>query len=295
MTSSSGLTVPIYVPVTANSPTFGSDADTDIARLVNRLIIQIQLLFVINYRNRINESVINQICNILNILRAFEAVTYNINILPDIKNTKNLEVLESIVEHLIVEDNKIKGVAEGETVLRVLGTGTEIVKEVKLTVLPKEYKITLDKEEYTVRVTKYVEPIVTLKNIESYTLEIADTTKAVVEDNKRKAPSVDKYKKMAQRNGKLFSKQPFRWLMKRTWGKKLLFLFFGKKKDTKTAFPTHLVSKTDQERCENMTWVLKDKTPFIVTQKCDGSSGTYILERKGFRKYEFYICINISY
>ena len=39
-----------------------------------------------------------------------------------------------------------------------------------------------------------------------------------------------------------------------------------------------------------MTWVLQDKTPFIVTQKCDGSSGTYILERKGKNKFEFYVC-----
>ena len=99
-----------------------------------------------------------------------------------------LEVVDNT--KAIVEDNKIKGVAEGETVLRVLGTGTKIVKEVKLTVLPKEYKITLDKEEYTVRVTKYVEPIVTLKNIESYTLEVVDTTKAIVEDNKVKGVEV---------------------------------------------------------------------------------------------------------
>lgn len=42
--------------------------------------------------------------------------------------------------------------------------------------------------------------------------------------------------------------------------------------------------------CENMPWVLNDKTPFIVTQKCDGSSGTYILERKPFHRYEFYVC-----
>ena len=28
----------------------------------------------------------------------------------------------------------------------------------------------------------------------------------------------------------------------------------------------------------------------LVTQKCDGSSGTYILERKPFGKYEFYVC-----
>lgn len=117
----------------------------------------------------------------------------------------------------------------------------------------------------------------------------------VAEDNTRKANSVDKYKKMAQRNGKLFSHQPFRWLMKRAWGRKLLFAFFGKKKDKETAFPTKFpfVKKTDQERVENMPWVLNDKTPFIVTQKCDGSSGTYILERKkGIfgDKYEFYVC-----
>ena len=120
-------------------------------------------------------------------------------------------------------------------------------------------------------------------------------TYAITEDNKRKANSADKYKKMAQRHEKLFSKQPFRWLMKRTWGKKLLYVFFGRKRDKNTNFPTHFpfVKKTDQERCENMTWVLNDKTPFIVTQKCDGSSGTYILEkRKNFFgiKYEFYVC-----
>ena len=122
-----------------------------------------------------------------------------------------------------------------------------------------------------------------------------NVTYAIAEDNTRKAASADKYKKMAQRHGKLFSKQPFRWFMKRTWGKKLLFVFFGKKKDKNTNFPTHFpfVKKTDQERCENMTWVLNDKTPFIITQKCDGSSGTYILEKKKNlfgTKYEFYVC-----
>ena len=118
-------------------------------------------------------------------------------------------------------------------------------------------------------------------------------TYADAEDNKRKAPSVDKYKKMAQRHGKLFAKQPFRWLMKRKWGRKLLFIFFGKKKDKKNTWPVNQfpgVAKTDQERCENMPWILEDKTPFIVTQKCDGSSGTYILEKKGKNKYEFYVC-----
>lgn len=117
-------------------------------------------------------------------------------------------------------------------------------------------------------------------------------TYATPEDNARKAAPADKYKVMAQRNGKLFAHYPFRWLMRRNWGKKLLFLFFGKKRDSKTGFPTQFpfVKKTDQERCENMTWILNDKTPYIVTQKCDGSSGTYILERKGRNKFEFYVC-----
>ena len=119
-------------------------------------------------------------------------------------------------------------------------------------------------------------------------------TYADPDDNARKAKSADKYKKMAQRHGRLFSKPIFKWLMRRTWGKKLLFIFFGnKKKDTAKTWPVGKfpgVARTDQERCENMIWVLQDKTPFIVTQKCDGSSGTYILERKGKNKYEFYVC-----
>ena len=117
-------------------------------------------------------------------------------------------------------------------------------------------------------------------------------TYADAEDNIRKSPSADKYKKMAQRNPKIFKTKIARWMMNREWGKKFMFLLFGKKKDKKGGWPAGLfpgVSKTDQERCENMPWILEDKTPYIVTQKCDGSSGTYILEKKG-RKYEFYVC-----
>ena len=127
--------------------------------------------------------------------------------------------------------------------------------------------------------------------------ELLGVTYAVDEDNVRKARfnKGAKYNAMAARNKELFRKKPFRWLMRRQWGRELLFIFFGKKRDNPKAFPTHFpyVKKTDQERCENMTWILKDKTPFIVTQKCDGSSGTYILERKKnlFKdKFEFYVC-----
>ena len=115
-------------------------------------------------------------------------------------------------------------------------------------------------------------------------------TYAVVEDNTRKANSVDKYKKMVQRNGKLFSHQPFRWLMKRNWGRKLLFVFFGRKRDKKTGWPAWVV-KTDEERVQNMPWILQDKEPWIVTEKIDGTSTTFTMKRgKGFHKDEFYVC-----
>lgn len=112
-------------------------------------------------------------------------------------------------------------------------------------------------------------------------------TYADADDNKRKAKSADKYQKMAQRMGKKFSKQPYKWLMKRTWGKKLLFLFFGKKKDSRT-WPQWVV-KTDEERVQNMAWILEDKTPWFATEKIDGTSTTFTMKGWG-RKREFYVC-----
>ena len=112
-------------------------------------------------------------------------------------------------------------------------------------------------------------------------------------DNQRKANTPDpmaKYKSMAARHAKLARKKWFRWLMKREWGRRLLFVFFGKKKDTPKGWPTHFpgVSKTDQERCENMPFIIEEDTLWIRTEKCDGTSGTFILERKGRKKYEKY-------
>ena len=65
------------------------------------------------------------------------------------------------------------------------------------------------------------------------------------EDNSRKAPSVDKYKKMTQRHPAIFKKRWARWFMRREWGRKLMFFFFGKKKDKKNGWPSW-VSKTDE-------------------------------------------------
>ena len=114
-------------------------------------------------------------------------------------------------------------------------------------------------------------------------------TYADEDDNARKAPSVDKYKKMAQRHKKLF-KNPFvQRIMRYEIGRKIMFFFFGKKKDKKNGWPTW-VQKTDEERVQNMPWILTNDEKWIATEKVDGTSTTFTMKRKKFGKKELYVC-----
>lgn len=84
--------------------------------------------------------------------------------------------------------------------------------------------------------------------------DILKVTYSVVEDNTRKSKNGDpdaKYKSMAQRHQKIFKKPIVRKIMKHKLGRKIMFLFFGKKKDKPLSFPTHFpfVHRTDEERC----------------------------------------------
>ena len=121
--------------------------------------------------------------------------------------------------------------------------------------------------------------------------EILGVKYSVVEDNKRKA-SVDKYKRMAQRHAKLFKTNKLvQWLYARTWGKKLLFLFLGNKRDKKAAFWPSWVVKTDEERVQNLPQLFPpDKTALFGTEKADGKPTTFTMERLKRNKYEFYVC-----
>lgn len=114
---------------------------------------------------------------------------------------------------------------------------------------------------------------------------------SVVEDNKRKA-SVDKYKRMAQRHAKLFKTNKLvQWLYAKTWGKKILFLFLGNKRDKKAAFWPSWVIKTDEERVQNLPQLFPpDDTEWFVTEKVDGTSTTFTMKRLKRNKYEFYVC-----
>ena len=109
------------------------------------------------------------------------------------------------------------------------------------------------------------------------------------EDNSRKAPSVDKYKKMEMRHRKLFKNPIIHWFMRYKFGRKVMFFFFGRKKDKKNGWPSW-VQKTDEERIENMPFVLQNKNPWIVTEKIDGSSTTFTMKRGKFKKKDFYVC-----
>jgi hypothetical protein len=114
-------------------------------------------------------------------------------------------------------------------------------------------------------------------------------TYADEEDNQRKSAPADKYKKMAGRHPKIFKKPFVRWLMKYSWGRKLMFFLFGKKKDKKNGWPTW-VQKTDEERVQNIPWILKDEGDWIATEKIDGTSTTFTMKRGKFGKKEFYVC-----
>ena len=118
-------------------------------------------------------------------------------------------------------------------------------------------------------------------------------TYAVAEDNKRKAPSEDKYKKMAQRRPELFKKNWARWMMKREWGKKVMFFFFGKAKDKRGGWPSWVV-KTDEERVQNMPWVFSNEDwhdyEWIATEKIDGTSTTFTLKKTKFGKADYFVC-----
>lgn len=120
-------------------------------------------------------------------------------------------------------------------------------------------------------------------------------TYAEVEDNQRKAKDIDpnaKYLSMKARHKKFFSNKFIKKMWKHSWFRELCFLFMGKKKDKPRGFPTKFpyVKRSDEERVENMPFILKDKEPWIKTQKIDGTSSTYILERKGKHKFEEYVC-----
>ena len=109
-----------------------------------------------------------------------------------------------------------------------------------------------------------------------------------VEDQKRKAKdnpdarinaALARHPAIAKRWGRLIKKVPIL--------RKLFLLFYEKKKDSWPVW----VQKTDEERVQNIPWILEDKTEWIATEKIDGTSTTFTYRKHpGFKKDEYYVC-----
>ena len=112
------------------------------------------------------------------------------------------------------------------------------------------------------------------------------------EDIKRKSNKVDseaKYKAMANRHQKLFKKPLVRKIMRYKLGRRIMFLIFGRKKDNPKKFPDWIV-KTDETRIENAPFYLESTNKWIKTEKLDGTSCTFAVDKSKRNKYEFIVC-----
>lgn len=129
-------------------------------------------------------------------------------------------------------------------------------------------------------------------NVGDDVTKILGVTYYVKEDNERKAKGENpnaKYNRMAAQHPKLAKNSWFKWFMKRLWGRKFLYLFLGnKKQDDKYKFP-NWIKRTDEDRIENMPWMLESKEPFVCTEKIDGTSTTMFIDCTK-RKHDFGVC-----
>lgn len=132
------------------------------------------------------------------------------------------------------------------------------------------------------------------KKIGDDVTEALKITYASEEDAARKTNKVDsnaKYKSMAKRRPKLFANPIIRRIMRYSIGRKIMFLLFGRKKDNPKKFPDWIV-KTDETRIENAPFYLRSTEKWIKTEKCDGTSCTFAVDRlkKGKNKFDFIVC-----
>lgn len=75
---------------------------------------------------------------------------------------------------------------------------------------------------------------------------------------------------------------------KYNWFQKIWYKIFGYPKRKKGGFST-LISKTDEIRIQNIPEVLQNKEPMCVSQKVDGQSASYTIERTFFgHKFNVY-------
>lgn len=123
-------------------------------------------------------------------------------------------------------------------------------------------------------------------NVGDFLTETLNVKYAEEEDNKRKANDRPQYKPSFN---KIKKNRIIKYLMRFGWFRKLIFAIFGVHKKKKN-YPWFVV-KSDEERCQNEPQsVFDDKSQtYEITEKIDGTSSTYAIERL-HGKYQVYIC-----
>ena len=106
-------------------------------------------------------------------------------------------------------------------------------------------------------------------------------------EDETKEPLPNNELRLKQRHKNLTKNKFFKYMMRYEWFRKLAFKLLLPKKKAKN-WPSWII-KTDEERVQNMLWVLQNKDKFEVTEKLDGTSSTYSLHKEG-RKWKFYVC-----
>lgn len=90
----------------------------------------------------------------------------------------------------------------------------------------------------------------------------------------------------AEKSNKKLEKYP-RFLRRFKWFRTLIL---GKKQNN--SFPS-FIPKTDETRIQSAPWYLEDRSPYVFTEKLDGTSGTFVLVKHvGWFKttYEYMVC-----
>ena len=116
-----------------------------------------------------------------------------------------------------------------------------------------------------------------------------NVTYATLEDNIRKSSGkkISKYQKMLNKHPELYKNPITRFIYKFKLGKIILYTVYGK--DVREYSWPEWVTKSDEERIQNCKYILDDKSPWIVTEKIDGTSTTFTLKQNG-RKRDYFVC-----
>lgn len=129
-------------------------------------------------------------------------------------------------------------------------------------------------------------PVSSFPEIAPFVIEGKDVTELL---------KIEKYEKEEEGGDNFDIPLKKRWYspyMKYPWFRKVAMFFIAPKK--KGGFPTQIISKSDETRVQTIPSIFKEyeNSLFTETEKIEGQSASYILERKGFMGWlrEYYVC-----